>query len=147
MIGIIVTGHGEFASGLTSGLKLFAGEPEYFEAVDFKPEDSIENLTDRLAEALNKLRGCEAVAVLADLAGGSPYNVASRMKLSGQYGDLEVVGGCNLPMVFHAYQYRTMITGIRELLEASMEEAKGQMVRFQDLSAGVSDEEEWEVEE
>lgn len=144
MIGIIVTGHGEFASGLASGLKLFAGEPEYFEAVDFKPEDSIENLTDRLAEALNKLKGCEAVAVLADLMGGSPYNVASRMKLSGQYGDLEVAGGSNLPMVFHAYQFRTMITDVRELLDVSLKEGKGQMVRFQESG---SDEEEWEVEE
>ncbi|MEY8351777.1 PTS fructose transporter subunit IIA [Lachnospiraceae bacterium 54-53] len=144
MIGIIVTGHGEFASGLASGLKLFAGKPEYFEAVDFNPEESIENLTDRLAEALNKLSGCEAVAVFTDLTGGSPYNVASGMKRSGRYGDLEVAGGSNLPMVFHAYQFRTMITDVRELLDASLEEGKSQMVRFQDSD---SDEEEWEVEE
>ena len=28
MIGLIVTGHGHFASGLTSSLKLIAGEPK-----------------------------------------------------------------------------------------------------------------------
>lgn len=28
MIGLIVTGHGNFASGLTSSLKLIAGEPK-----------------------------------------------------------------------------------------------------------------------
>ena len=39
MTGIIVTGHGSYATGITSGLKLLAGEPEHYRAVDFLPED------------------------------------------------------------------------------------------------------------
>ena len=34
MIGIIVTGHGTFATGITSGVKLLAGEPVQYEVVD-----------------------------------------------------------------------------------------------------------------
>ena len=50
MIGMIVAGHGSYAAGITSGLKLLAGEPEYYEPVDFLEEDSLEILTGKLAE-------------------------------------------------------------------------------------------------
>ncbi|MBR3349324.1 MAG: PTS fructose transporter subunit IIA, partial [Solobacterium sp.] len=36
MIGVIVTGHGKFASGMESALKLLAGKPEKFTSVDFR---------------------------------------------------------------------------------------------------------------
>ena len=45
MIGLIVTGHGNFATGITSSFRLIAGESPDYEAVDFLPEDSIEMLT------------------------------------------------------------------------------------------------------
>lgn len=131
MIGIIVTGHGEYASGLTSGLKLLAGETEYYEAVDFKAEDSTEVLAENLRSAITRLKDCEAVAVLADLTGGSPFNVASRLKMSGVHENMEVVGGISLPMVLHAYMSRAMISDVRELLDASMEMGKQHMVYFQ----------------
>ena len=131
MIGIIVTGHGEYASGLTSGLKLLAGETEYYEAVDFKAEDSTEVLAENLTEAIRHLKDCESVAVLADLTGGSPFNVASRLKMSGIHENMEVVGGISLPLVLHAYMSRAMISDIRELLDASMEMGKQHMVYFQ----------------
>ena len=38
MIGLIVTGHGTFATGLTSGLKLLAGELSDYVPVDFDPD-------------------------------------------------------------------------------------------------------------
>jgi PTS system N-acetylgalactosamine-specific IIA component len=130
MIGFIVTGHGEFASGLTSGLKLLAGETECYEAVDFKAEDSTELLTEKLRSAVQRLKDCEAVAVLADLTGGSPFNMASRLKMSGIHGNMEVIGGINLPLVLNAYMSRTMIPDIRELLDASLEMGKQHMMYF-----------------
>ena len=131
MIGIIVTGHGEYASGLTSGLKLLAGETEYYEAVDFKAEDSTEVLAEKLKSAIRRLKDCESMAVLADLTGGSPFNVASRLKMSGVHVNMEVVGGISLPMVLHAYMSRAMITDIKELLDASLEMGKQHMMYFQ----------------
>jgi PTS system N-acetylgalactosamine-specific IIA component len=130
MIGIIVTGHGEFASGLTSGLKLLAGETEYYEAVDFKAEDSTELLTEKLKEGIRRLKDCEAVAVLADLTGGSPFNMASRLKMSSIHENMEVIGGINLPLALHAYMSRGMISDIRELLDASLEMGKQHMTYF-----------------
>ena len=53
MIGIIVTGHGNFASGLTSSLELIAGKQENYIAVDFLKEDGIEQLTEKLNNAIS----------------------------------------------------------------------------------------------
>ena len=51
MIGLIVTGHGNFATGITSSFRLITGESPDYEAVDFLPEDSIEMLTEKLKNA------------------------------------------------------------------------------------------------
>ena len=146
MIGIIVTGHGNFATGLTSGLKLLAGETEQYEAVDFEPEDSIDILTEKLNGAVSCLEGCEAIAVFADLTGGSPFNVASRIKLAGMDCPFEVAGGTNLPVVLQAYLSRSMIHDVAELVDNALEAGKGQMLRF--VPAGLSeDDDDCECEE
>lgn len=129
MTGIIVTGHGSFATGLTSGLKLLTGEPEQYEAVDFLPEDSIDMLTEKLEAAADRLKDCEGILILADLAGGSPYNVSARFKMAGK-GNLEVVGGANLPVVLDAYMSRNMISDTAELAESSSKAGREQLIHF-----------------
>ena len=44
MIGIIVTGHGHFATGLVNALELLAGATEALEAIDFEGSQSGEEL-------------------------------------------------------------------------------------------------------
>lgn len=130
MIGIVVTGHGNFATGLTSSLRLLAGEPEHYEAVDFEPEDSIESLTEKLKNAVERLNDCESIAIFADLTGGSPFNVASRMKMAGIGRPLEVVGGSNIPVILGAYMSRMMTDDVTELVTNALEDGKEQIVRF-----------------
>ena len=111
MIGIIVTGHGSFATGITSGLKLLAGETEYYEAVDFLPEDSVEALTEKLLRAVEALSGLEGILILTDIAGGSPFNVSLKLKLTRTEA-IEVIGGTNLPVLLEAYLSRAMYEGL-----------------------------------
>lgn len=129
MVGMIVTGHGSFAAGITSGIRLLAGEPECFEAVDFLPEDSADTLAEKLRAAAGRLKGCEGIVLFADLAGGSPFNVAVRMKMETEEG-LEVIGGANLPVVLNAYMSRPMGMSAKELAESSLEAGRDAMVRF-----------------
>ena len=58
MIGLIVTGHGNFATGLTSSLKLIAGEPKNYVAVDFLESYSVDDLERELTKALDELKDC-----------------------------------------------------------------------------------------
>lgn len=137
MTGIIVTGHGTFATGITSGLKLLAGEPECYEAVDFLPEDSIEALTGKLEAAVGRLDACEDILILADLAGGSPFNVSLRLKLAGGKR-MEVIGGANLPVVLDSYLSRAMVPDAAELAISSLSNGREQMVLYE---AGNEDDE------
>ena len=43
LIGIIVTGHGNFASGLASSIEVIAGKQDKFEAIDFLSVLQIQN--------------------------------------------------------------------------------------------------------
>ena len=49
MIGLIVTGHANFGSGMTSSVNLIAGEQEAYRYVDFLPTYGTEELTEEIA--------------------------------------------------------------------------------------------------
>ena len=121
MVGMIVTGHGSFATGITSGLRLLAGEPENYEAVDFTPEDSVDTLTEKLTAALERLAGCDGIVIFADLTGGSPF--------------IEVIGGANLPAVIEAFMSSKFQESAETLAESALEAGKNAMIRY----AGVPD--------
>lgn len=140
MTGIIVTGHGSYATGITSGLRLLAGNPEHYVPVDFTPEDSLESLKEKLEQAAESLKDCEAILVLTDLAGGSPFNVAIRMKMEGER-NLEVIGGANLGAVLHAYMTRIMEADAAELAKGALEAGRQAMVLFE---ASQGDEDDYE---
>ena len=96
MIWLIVTGHGNFATGLTSSLKLIAGDPQNYVAVDFPQEYSVEDLERELTKALDSLKDCDGILVLSDLGGGSPFKTA--VMVGYPRGNVEVLAGTNLPM-------------------------------------------------
>lgn len=129
MVGIIVTGHGSFATGITSGLRLLAGEPQDYADVDFVPEDSIESLTGKLEEAVKQLAGCEGIIIYADLTGGSPFNVSVRMKME-RSENIEVIGGANLPVVLAGFMSRMMENNVQVLAENGLKAGRDAMVRF-----------------
>ncbi len=145
MIGIIVTGHGTFATGLTSGLKLLAGELSDYVPVDFDPEESLEVLTANLQNALDALKECEGVLILADLTGGSPYNASVRLKLGGS-DPVEVIGGASLPILLDAYMSRGMISDPAVLARSSLKAGKAQTICFESSSDVVSEDEDDEIE-
>ena len=129
MIGLIVTGHGNFATGITSSFRLIAGDVPDYEAVDFLPEDSIEMLTEKLNNAAARLAGCEGILVLTDLAGGSPYNVASKMRMERK-DTMEVIAGINLAALIEAGMGRENAADAGELARTVEETAREQVIRF-----------------
>lgn len=141
MTGIIVTGHGSYASGITSGLALLAGDTEQYVPVDFIPEDSLESLTEKLEQAVECLRDCESILIFTDLTGGSPFNVAIRMKMEGME-KLEIIGGANLGAVLHAYLTRLTGETGKTLAQGSLKAGRDAMVLFEAASGEEEDYEE-----
>lgn len=130
MTGIIITGHGTFASGVISVLELLVGKPEGCQAVEFFPEDSMEVLTGKMEAAVKALENPDGCLILCDLAGGSPFNTAIRLAMEGQYR-LQVVGGVNVPMVIEALMSRAAAGNIEELTQLAMKAGQEQLVQFQ----------------
>lgn len=141
MVGIIVTGHGSFATGITSGLKLLAGELMYYEAVDFLQEDSLDILTGKLTAAARRLTQCTGILIYTDLTGGSPFNVSVRMKME-QPDKISVIGGANLPSVLEGYMSRLSMDSSSAIAEKSLDAGKNAMVQFEESALAEGDYEE-----
>lgn len=133
MIGIVVTGHGNFGTGLTSSVKLIAGMPEKYVAVDFLQEHSTDDLEQNLKAAFNTLKDCEdGILVFTDLMGGSPFKIAVElsMKLQSEY-NIKVLTGTNLGMLIEANMARGFISSIDSLSSMALETGKSQVVKYE----------------
>ncbi|MGN1276944.1 MAG: PTS galactosamine/N-acetylgalactosamine transporter subunit IIA [Floccifex sp.] len=136
MVGIIVTGHGRFASGLTSSIDLIAGPQEHYVAVDFEHE--VDQLTADLTKAIESLSDCDGVLVFADLAGGSPFKTA--VLVSQAYQNIEIVAGTNLPMLAEIVMARQFGMDLESLVNSAVNTGKDQIIRFEMASVEVAEE-------
>lgn len=127
-IGLIVTGHGIFATGLTNSLRQIVGMPENYVPIDYRESDSIEDISKKMIDALNVLKTCDEILVLCDLIGGIPFKTA--VKIGSSYQNLEVVGGVNLGMLVEINLTREFVKNVKELAEVAIEIGKEQIARF-----------------
>ena len=117
MIGLILTGHGEFAIGVGHALEMIAGKQTAYKVVPFLESDPIETLENNLRDAMKELQEeTEGIVVFADLLGGSPFK--SAMVASMDFDNVEVVVGTNLPMLIEAYASRFTMTTAHEIAKA-----------------------------
>lgn len=128
MIGLIVTGHGHFATGLTSSIDLIAGPQDNYVAVDFDGEGT-EKLENDLKAAVEKLSDCEGIIVFSDLAGGSPFKTAAIVTASNP--NVKVIAGTNLPMLCEIAMARTMIEDLDMLVSSALNVGKDGVQLFE----------------
>lgn len=97
MVGCILTGHGEFASGLGSAVEMVAGPQDNLTVVTFR-ESEAGDYTARIASAIkDSVTNYGNTVVFCDLMGGTPFNQA--MLVSQEVPGVDVVTGTNLPML------------------------------------------------
>lgn len=130
MIGLIISGHGNFATGLHSSLKLIAGEPTNIEYVDFEETDSTETLKEKYYISLKALDNCDSILALTDLAGGSPFKTLVEVKTEIEK-PMEVIGGTNLPMALEISMTKDIIDDLASLAESALEVGKSGLVKFE----------------
>lgn len=110
MIGLVVTGHAQFASGITSALSLLAGELQDTRVVDFPGTQSPEELTANMAAAIDELTEAEGVLICSDVLGGSPFKSAAT--LAATHSRVRVIAGTNLPLLIEAYMAHEAATDV-----------------------------------
>lgn len=129
MIGLIVTGHANFGSGMTSSVNLIAGEQEAYRYVDFLPTYGTEELTEEIAKAMDELKDCEGIIIFTDLMGGSPFNVAA--SLGHGKKNVRIVAGTNLPMLVEIVMSRKFMDDLDGLVESVLETGKEQVTKYE----------------
>ena len=97
MVNIIVTGHGNFATGVLSSMKLIAGEQEGVIGVDFIETDSTSDLEGKIKGAIKILS--DNILILSDLAGGSPFKTGVMLSQSMEGKTIKVISGTNIGML------------------------------------------------
>ena len=129
MIGLVVTGHANFGSGMTSSVNLIAGEQEAYRYVDFLPTYSTEDLTRELTKALEELKDCEGVIIFTDLMGGTPFNVSAQIGHGKE--NIRIVAGTNLPMLVEIVMSRKFMDDLDGLVDSVLETGKEQVTKYE----------------
>jgi mannose PTS system EIIA component len=96
MIGMVLVTHGHLATEFLSALEHVVGPQRNVEAIDIGPEDDVEQRRRDIIDAIGRVETGSGVAVLTDMFGGTPSNLAISV-MSGP--SIEVVAGINLPML------------------------------------------------
>src|SRR6266850_6436727 len=96
MIGLVIVTHGRLAVEFRAALEHVVGPQSQIEAVTSGPDDNGEQCRKNIVEAVKRVDSGDGVAILTDMFGGTPSNLAisvmSRPKV-------EVLAGINLPML------------------------------------------------
>src|SRR6201999_227451 len=96
MIGLVIVTHGRLAVEFRAALEHVVGPQSQIEAISIGPDDNGEQCRRDIIEAVKRVDTGDGVAILTDMFGGTPSNLAisvmSRPKV-------EVLAGINLPML------------------------------------------------
>ena len=96
MIGLVLVTHGRLAVEFRAALEHVVGPQTQIEAVTIGPDDDVEQRRKDIIEAVKRVDSGDGVAILTDMFGGTPSNLAiSAMERS----NVEVIAGVNLPML------------------------------------------------
>ena len=96
MIGLVLVTHGRLADEFRAALEHVMGPQKQIESITIGAEDDSDLCRSDIIEAVNRVDSGDGVAILTDMFGGTPSNLAiSVMNGPG----IEVVAGINLPML------------------------------------------------
>ena len=129
---LILVSHGRFCEELKGSTEMIMGPQDNIHAVALLPEDGPEEFTAKFEATIE---GLDDFLVFADLLGGTPCNVVSRLIMEGR--DIELYAGMNLPMVIEFIN--SSLTGNEGDYP---ERAKESIVKVNDLLSNLDDDED-----
>lgn len=103
MIGLLLVSHGHLADEMKSAMEHVVGPQEAVETVCIFPNDDMERRREEIQTKLSAVDKGSGVAVLTDMFGGTPSNLAISV-MEGK--NIEVIAGMNLPMLIKLAQIR-----------------------------------------
>lgn len=96
MIGLVLVTHGRLAVEFRAALEHVVGPQQQIEVVTIGPDDDVEQRRREIIEAVERVDTGEGVAILTDMFGGTPSNLAISVM---NRPNVEVLAGINMPML------------------------------------------------
>ena len=94
--GVVIVTHYGLGQEFLQALRLIVPDPPPFHAVSIEPKQSVDEMREAIAKALQAADSGDGVLVLTDMFGGTPSNMSLSFLDEHQ---VEVVTGMNLPML------------------------------------------------
>jgi mannose PTS system EIIA component len=105
MIGILLVAHDQLGQSLVDAVTHVLGaRPPQFEVFSVAATDDPLALLPKARAAVGALDTGDGVAILSDIYGATPCNLAAKLANAGK---VEVIAGVSLPMLVRAFTYRT----------------------------------------
>ncbi|HVI27830.1 PTS sugar transporter subunit IIA [Hansschlegelia sp.] len=104
MIGLVLVTHGRLACEFRSALEHVVGPQQQIATITIDPEDDMELRRGDILAAVRDVDTGDGVAVLTDMFGGTPSNLAISC-MDGR--KVEVIAGINLPMLIKLASVRS----------------------------------------
>ena len=122
MIGVVVASHGGLCRELLITAEMILGPAAQTAAAPLAAGVSLQDFAAQLRQAVAAVQQEAGVLLLADLAGGTPCNVAA--VLAAQSEEIKVVTGVNLPMLLEVLSRREGLS-LEELTELAVAAGQG----------------------
>ena len=122
MIGVVVASHGGLCRELLITAEMILGPAAQTAAAPLAAGVSLQDFAAQLRQAVAAVQQEAGVLLLADLAGGTPCNVAA--VLAAQSEEIKVVTGVNLPMLLEVLSRREGLS-LEELRELAVAAGQG----------------------
>jgi len=138
MIGIIITGHGHFATGIQSTIKLLSGDQDKLIAIDFEEGMTADQLQERFKTAVSDLGEITGLAFFTDIPGGTPFNQAVMYKTA--HDGVTVLSGTNVSMIMEVLFQREL--NVDQFEQAAITAGQSGVVAFKQTKRQTPDDDE-----
>ena len=120
MIGLVLVTHGRLAVEFRAALEHVVGPQSQIETVTIGPNDDGEQCRKDIIEAVKRVDTGQGVAILTDMFGGTPSNLAISVM---SRPNVEVLAGINLPMLVKLAKVREEVP-LSEAVMAAQESGR-----------------------
>ena len=103
MIGLVLVTHGRLADEFKAALEHIMGRQEQMEAIIIGANDDPDLCRRAIIKAVNRVDSGDGVAILTDMFGGTPSNLAISCM---SRPNVDVLAGINLPMLIKLVKVR-----------------------------------------
>ncbi|MGL5898939.1 MAG: PTS sugar transporter subunit IIA [Lactobacillaceae bacterium] len=114
MISIILVTHGKMAAGIKDAAEIIFGPQTNLYTVSYTPNIGPTELEEEVKETIKLCSTQNQILFIADIFGGSPYNIAATL-VAADPNKRALISGLNLSMLLEAFSGRLTYHDVNQL--------------------------------